>query len=270
MYSQNGTTYTEEHSISFGSSLMTYTVENETKEKLKVENNTWNNWYLIPSSRPTIAPAPPVTKYIEIPGRDGVEDLTDFLTANTVYGQRTGSLSFIVDNDHEHWMGLRDKITNYLHGKKRLMVLEDDPKFYYEGRFQVANWESGADHSTITISYQLEPYKRAFDEEGAGHPVIWDTFCFDTDYDYGLQVEHLGAGSHTIEVGAGAFIPTATITSGNGGARITYRGYQTVDLTQGHSFTFDKSKESRATFIISVLDGYRSCAVDITWKKVAL
>ena len=33
--------------------------------------NTWDDWYLIPSSRPVVNPPKPKTKYIDIPGADG-------------------------------------------------------------------------------------------------------------------------------------------------------------------------------------------------------
>ena len=39
------------------------------------------------------------------------------------------------------------------------MTLDDDPEFYYEGRFTVNQWQSGASFSTIVIDYNLQPFK---------------------------------------------------------------------------------------------------------------
>ena len=182
MYQANGTYYTEKHSISFGNLA---TVNSDT-EFVPIAN-TWMDWHLIPSSRPAIAHPSIVTKFIEVPGSDGMLDLTDYLTGKALYGQRQGSISFVVANDFEHWETIRQNITKTLHGKKLKMVLQDDPEYYYEGRFTVGNWESGADHSSISITYNLEPYKIRIHPEGSDNPVIWDTFNFETDYDYSVM-----------------------------------------------------------------------------------
>lgn len=111
MYQANGTYYTEEHSISFGNLVL----NNSSQTVFEVTVNSWEDWHLIPSSRPSITPPPVVSKYIEIPGSDGVLDLTEYLTGKAVYGPRNGTLSFIVDNDHESWETIRQNMINYLH-----------------------------------------------------------------------------------------------------------------------------------------------------------
>ena len=144
-----------------------------------VGKNTWDDWYLIPSSRPTVAQAGVSTSFVDIPGRrDGPFDMTEYLTGGVVYGQRSGSFEFIVDNDHEYWETLRNTIASYIHGKRMRIILEDDPGFYYEGRFAVSGWSSESWNSKVTISYTLNPYKyRIID----GQPWFWDPFNFDTD-----------------------------------------------------------------------------------------
>ena len=97
MYQSNGTYYTEEHSISFGN-VKAVTEGGKTYDTFEVIANTWTDWHLIPSSRPSVVPPTIVTKYVEIPGADGVLDLSNFLTGRPTYGQRQGSFSFVVDN----------------------------------------------------------------------------------------------------------------------------------------------------------------------------
>jgi len=218
MYYANGTYYTEEHSVSFGD-LVTRTSEGRIYYDFEDTYNTWRDWYLIPSSRPSVAHPTIVTKYVEIPGADGALDLTDYLTGKPVYGQRQGAFSFYVDNDREHWESIRMKIVSALHGKRMKMRLMDDPNYYYNGRFTVGNYESGADHSGITISYQLEPYKYSLIEEGS-IPLLWDPFNFETDYDYytllGDDITVTGI-QRTFEIYGFdySFTPTATWVSGN-------------------------------------------------------
>ena len=127
--------------------------------------NTWTDWHLVPSSRPVINPPKPKVQYVDIPGADGSIDLTESLAGRPVYSDREGSLDFIVlndfnvDNYNYNWIDVYTDIMRYLHGRRMKMVLEDDPNYYYEGRFEVNSWKSDANNSTIAIDYHLSPYK---------------------------------------------------------------------------------------------------------------
>lgn len=171
---QTGTVYNGVHSITFAP------VGATVKNGRLVGKNTWTDWHLIPSTRPSVAQAPPTFKYVEIPGKlDGPLDLTEYLTGGVVYGQRSGSFDFLVDNDHEDWLTILRNINAYLHGQKMLMVLEDeaDRGVCYEGRFSVNDWKSQAKNSSVVIEYKLNPYKRMI---YTPTNWIWDTFIFDT------------------------------------------------------------------------------------------
>ena len=126
--------------------------------------NTWNDWHLIPTSRPTIAIPQPVTKIVKIPGNSTPIDLSTYLKGRPIYGPSSGSLEFYVDHDqypknNETWISLRHKICSFLHGKKIKMVLEEDPGHYYIGRFLFNAWKSDANWSQVSINYQLDPYR---------------------------------------------------------------------------------------------------------------
>lgn len=132
------------------------------------DKNTWEDWHLIPTSRPVVSPPSPKTQSVEIPGANGQIDMTEALTGYPLYSNRTGSFEFIVVNDtyslveyHEDWAEVYSEISNYLHGRKMKMVLEDDPDWYYEGRFAVNAWKSGDHFSNITIDYNVDPFKWA-------------------------------------------------------------------------------------------------------------
>jgi hypothetical protein len=104
-------------------------------------------------------------QYVDIPGADGSIDITESLAGRPVYSDREGTLDFIVlndfnvDNYNYTWIDVYTSIMQYLHGKHMRMILEDDPNYYYDGRFEVNNWTSGANNSTISINYRLSPYK---------------------------------------------------------------------------------------------------------------
>ncbi len=129
--------------------------------------NTWDDWHLVPTTRPVVAPPEPKYLFIDIPGVNGELDITDEIYGGVKYGRREGSFEFIVVNDtyaevdvHEEWFQTYSKILSIIHGQKLKMTLEDDPFYYYKGRFSVNEWKSDSHYSTITIDYNVEPVKR--------------------------------------------------------------------------------------------------------------
>lgn len=124
--------------------------------------NTWKDWKIVPSTRPVINPPPVKTQYVDIPGGNGSLDLTESLIGRAAYGNRTGSIEFIVADQDTPWVDIYQDIMNYVHGRRMTLVLEDDPDHYYTGRFAVNAWKSNKDWSRITIDYNLGPYKYPF------------------------------------------------------------------------------------------------------------
>lgn len=161
--------------------------------------DTWDDWGLIPSAKPTVSMAPANIKWQEIPGRSEPIDMTELVTDKVTYKNRTGSWSFIFIDDnvtvipgatrilhlaHDNkkdstpWDRSPDyrstnstvlkrdiqvryrEIANFLHGKKYKCVLEDEPDYYYEGRFQVGNLSSSKNNSALTINYDLFATKK--------------------------------------------------------------------------------------------------------------
>lgn len=140
------------------------------------DRNTWQHWRIVPTSRPAIAPPPLKEHYVDVPGSNGKIDLVQSLTGYPTYGNRTGKIEFAVMNDFRHWQTAYTDIMTTLHGKRMLMVYEEDPEYYYVGRWFVEKWDTGKNRSTLTLSYDLEPYKwRLYD---AADSWLWDPFNF--------------------------------------------------------------------------------------------
>ena len=122
------------------------------------DKNTYDDFGLIPTTRPVINPPEPNLSYLEIPGGNGVIDLSETLTGRIGYSNRTGSFEFLVPKNRS-WADLYSELLYYLHGRFMRIVLEDDPIYYYEGRLALDSWKSNKNNSTITISYDLAPFK---------------------------------------------------------------------------------------------------------------
>lgn len=134
--------------------------------------NTWDNWHLIPSSRPVVARPGVNFKFVDIPGRTGSLDLTDYLTSTPTKTDASGSWEFKIANeffDGNNYGDFHTRetiVAGFLNGRRMKAVLEDEPAFYYMGRFVLSNWLSGDDYSTATIDYRVDPYKyRVSDDE---------------------------------------------------------------------------------------------------------
>lgn len=148
--------------------------------------NTWDDFHLVPSSKPIILPPEVKTKIVDIPGGDGVIDLTESLTGYPVFGNRAGSFTFIVVDDstwlmdqHISWEESYQKLLSYIHGRKMKVVLEDDPKWYYEGRLTIADPKQYKNYSGVTVEFDLGPYK--WDLRDSQNAVGYDPFGAYTD-----------------------------------------------------------------------------------------
>lgn len=142
--------------------------------------NTWTDFHLMPTALPIPEPPAQKTNYVDINGADGSIDLSNILTGYPTYQNRNGSFEFMVTPGYESWVQTYSNVVNYLHGKKRTMVLTDDPLFVYEGTFSVSMSQDGATNS-ISISYDLEPYKKLPFSVGELYPDVFRTISVDSE-----------------------------------------------------------------------------------------
>lgn len=126
--------------------------------------NTWDDWRLIPTSPPMVAPPACYTNYVEIPGRaSGPIDLSEALTGQPSYNNSEGEWEFTSHPDYGSVMfsrqSLYDDIRHYLHNRTRKVSFDDDPQHYYIGRFEVAVPKTGKNGTSITIKYKIKPVR---------------------------------------------------------------------------------------------------------------
>lgn len=82
-------------------------------------------------------------------------------------------------NGYQEWIDLYTELLAYFHGQERDMILEDDPAYFYRGRFELGDYDTQNDFSHITVSYDLYPYKR--DINTYVKNWLWDPFDFTKD-----------------------------------------------------------------------------------------
>lgn len=121
--------------------------------------HTYEDWGLIPASRPIVNLPEVKTTYVECEAMDGGGiDVSEALTGYPLYKNRPFSQTFYRQGK-DNWPFAFSEIFNWLHGQKVKMVLDDDPGYYYVGRFTVKDEKSDKYWSSITISGDLDPFK---------------------------------------------------------------------------------------------------------------
>lgn len=148
---------------------------------------------IIPLTRPYVTPPSVKTNTLEIPGAHGEIDLSTIMTGYPIYGRRTGSWEFMIMYDRpdaNNRISLRgDKINsqyvwldryNHLlslfsrnYGKTQIILsdsvyvdtegnIDESKCYYYQGALSVGSYKPGNKYSTITVNYNLDPFRYAY------------------------------------------------------------------------------------------------------------
>lgn len=139
--------------------------------------HSYDDFGLILKSKDIGLPEPKLEE-VEVAGRDGSIDLTDAVADTVKYKNRSLSFTFTKIGDPEDFTLVLETISNYLHGQKMMVILDDDPSFYYFGRCKVNKFKTNKRTSTIQIDVDAEPYKTEINS--TGEKWLWDTFSFRT------------------------------------------------------------------------------------------
>ena len=126
--------------------------------------NTWYDWRLTLTSKDVTAPEVK-TNYVSIDGMHGTLDLTEALTGDVLYNDRTVTAS--VWSDEGTFLeraALLKTITSSLHGKKVQIIEPDDPEHYFLGRIKIKNVVQDQVHIEFTIEATCEPWRYAVEE----------------------------------------------------------------------------------------------------------
>ena len=121
--------------------------------------NTWYDWRLYLTAKDI--PYPDLnTNRVKIEGMSGTLDLTETLTGEVTYQDRTITASFWTDEgtrkDRERL--LRD-IAITLHGKEVKIIEPDDPDHYLLGRVEIKDRKNILPYAEFSIEAVCEPWR---------------------------------------------------------------------------------------------------------------
>lgn len=119
--------------------------------------DTYANLGLVLSSKQMTPPE--VKRYIvDVPGGDGSIDLTEALTGDVAYSNRSHKFTFSARPPLD-FEALKSRVSNLLHGRRFDYRLSWDPGYTYSGRFSVSSYEESPGVGTIVVSVDADPYK---------------------------------------------------------------------------------------------------------------
>lgn len=126
--------------------------------------NTWYDWRLILTEK-EISEAEPKTNYVSLDGMSGNLDLTEALTGEVTYDDRTITAKFWTDEGSrkDRELLLR-KITTALHGKKIKIFEPDDTDHYFYGRVTITPEVNNLAYLEFTLSAVCDPWRYSIDE----------------------------------------------------------------------------------------------------------
>ena len=111
----------------------------------------------------TLSPPEPKTYTVDIPGGDGVIDLTQALTGDVAYKNRQQTFPFMVINP-DSFERVKTDVSNFLHGKEFDYQITMDPGYTYHGRFTMTEYSHALYAypglvGTFMVSVDADPYK---------------------------------------------------------------------------------------------------------------
>ena len=136
------------------------------KNRLIVDGTDLTTKYgLILADGYALDPPEPKTYTVDIPGGDGVIDLTDSLLGDTAYKNRKMELEFYIIGltDAQEFEAKMTDVKRYLHGKSFDFRITMDPDYTYHGRFTISDVKHSMYVNGVTgyfkVTVDAEPFK---------------------------------------------------------------------------------------------------------------
>lgn len=196
--------------------------------------NTYSDWGLILTAK-DVTPPVPKEHLIELDGMSGSLDLSESLTGEITYKNRTVSATFWTDNgtfkDREK---LLHEITKAIHGKKIKIVEPDYPEHYFYGRVKIKSKTNTLTYLSFTIEATCDPWRYR-------NHITRRRIDIGVDSDNPITIVINNRGAKTIY----------PIIESHASANMTYNGVSTT-LYNGYTYEFPdiKIQSGISTFTI--------------------
>jgi phage-related protein len=139
--------------------------------------HSYKDYGLILSSK-TIGQPDVKTETVDVPGMDGVLDLTESL-GSVRYKNRKVEMKFSYPYTKiSSWNDTTDRFANYLHGNYiNRVIFDDDKGWSYAGRCTITEMTASKGIGTLKVQCDAQPYKTDTVVDAQGR-WLWDPFSF--------------------------------------------------------------------------------------------
>lgn len=178
--------------------------------------------------------AQPKTFTFEVPGRDGVIDLTERM-GGVKYANRQLTFKFVSkDKSAGAWHALYSEISNYCHGQLKDIILDSDPGFYWTGRVAIESTKEDQLHGILTAVVDVEPYK--YELANSTDDWKWSPFNFENGVIRRYKnLEVSGTTTFEIYGAEKSVVPRITCSKA---MTLLFEG-KTYQLAAGDNFNYD-------------------------------
>lgn len=198
------------------------------------DKHTYDDFGLIFNTK-TISEPKPQVKLVKVPGRNGSVDLTEVLTGDVRYDDRTIKIEFTIMEGAAAWERKRAELANYFHGEKFRIIFDDDVSYYWLGRVEVSDLKPTKSTASISLVCTVDPYKYNVTIDDS--EWLWDPFDFENDIINNIGINVSGSFSFVFDY-AGR-IQNPIITADNDSFTYRYDGGPVMALPVGTNVIYD-------------------------------
>lgn len=181
-----------------------------------------------------VQPPEPKANTQDLPGADGIVDLTESLVGHTLYNNRVITMEFGRGLKKNEWPTLYSKVQKLFHGKNVKVVFDDDADYYYSGRASVSDYARTQMLGTMKITVSADPYK--YEMYGGLDDWLWDPFDFHTGIIRSYKDLEVSGTKEARIIGLDKIIVPIIISSA--AMTVTFNG-QTYDVVAGNNKIYD-------------------------------
>lgn len=179
----------------------------------------------------------PKIQTVDLPFSNGSVDLTE-ATGLTPYKDRVGiNFEFKYFGDMINWSLMIHNLANFMHGKKLLMISDNEPGYYYVVRLEIDSKKTNKKMNTIVLSGSAEPFKYSI--VASHEPWLWDPFSFVSGHIVNTS-DIVVDGTTTVEFEAGGMVtsPTFIVTQAGAGLAVVYNTNPPRNLPMSYTGTY--------------------------------
>lgn len=183
----------------------------------------------------TVGAAPVRTVTVDVEGRDGALDLTDYF-GEPLYDNREVEMTFTAAPTSDRNSVFR-ALYNAIHGKRCKIELSEDGGIYYMGRCEVDDYDTNEPDGEITVTavcdpyyYKAQPTTQTFEVSGSlqkTFPNMRRTVIPSFQLSAAMQIKQ---GDNTFSASQGTWSDTR-LTFGQGDNQLTFTGTGSVTVT---------------------------------------